>query len=169
MKLLFICHGNICRSTMAEFIMRNLIEQRGLESEILAFSMATHTDEIGEPPYYEIVRVLRENNLKIYEHRATQVRASDYEKYDLILCMDDENMMTLRQIFDGFDMKKVKFLLEFAYENQNIQPKHSDLIIDDPYYTRDFEQCFYDVRRSCQGLLEQILKDKSKKCKVLLS
>lgn len=160
MKILFICHGNICRSTMAEFVMRNLLEQNGLDGEISAFSMATHTDEIGEPPYYETLRVLREHGLKDYPHKATQVQNADYDRYDLILCMDDENMQTLRKIFAGRDMKKVNFLLAYATENfNNPNVKHSQLIIDDPYYTRDFKKCYTDVARACKGLLAQMTND----------
>ncbi|MGG7048547.1 MULTISPECIES: low molecular weight protein-tyrosine-phosphatase [unclassified Campylobacter] len=160
MKILFICHGNICRSTMAEFVMRNLLEQNSLDGEISVFSMATHTDEIGEPPYYETLRVLRENGLKDYQHKATQVQNADYDRYDLILCMDDEDMQTLGKIFAGKDMKKVKFLLEYSIQNKDKPLKHADLIIADPYYTRNFERCFYDVSRACKGLLAQILKSK---------
>ncbi len=159
MNILFVCHGNICRSPMAEFVMRNLVEDSGKTQEISCFSMATHDEEVGNQPYYETVRVLRENNMKIYKHRATQIRVQDYEEYDLILCMDEENMRNLTRIFRGKDMGKVKYLLKFAPENfANPHTKQRDLIVADPYYTRNFERCYADVLRSCQGLLTQILR-----------
>lgn len=114
MRLLFVCHGNICRSPMAQSVMQNFINQSGLSARVSVDSAATHADEIGSPPYYETQRVLKEQKVPLVAHRAVQVAPADYERYDLILCMDDENIRSLGQIFRGKDMAKVKFLLEFA-------------------------------------------------------
>ncbi|WP_298785108.1 low molecular weight protein-tyrosine-phosphatase [uncultured Campylobacter sp.] len=179
MRLLFVCHGNICRSPMAQSVMQNFINQSGLSAHVGLDSAATHTDEIGSPPYYETQRVLKEQKVPLVVHRAVQVTPADYERYDLILCMDDENMRSLGRIFRGKDMAKVKFLLEFAGENftdcdarnfkgsakqigLNLKGAGSNLThpehlqIADPYYTRDFERCYADIKRGCEGLLRYI-------------
>ena len=142
-------------------------------------SAATHTDEIGSPPYYETQHVLKEQKVPLVAHRAVQVTPADYERYDLILCMDDENMRSLGRIFRGKDMAKVKFLLEFAGKNfidcdarnfkgaakrttLSLKDAGSNLTaseclqIADPYYTRDFERCYADIKRGCEGLLRYI-------------
>ena len=188
MRLLFVCHGNICRSPMAQSVMQNFINKSGLGTRVSVDSAATHTDEIGSPPYYETQRVLKEQKVPLVAHRAVQVTLADYECYDLILCMDDENMRSLRRIFRGKDMAKVKFLLEFAEGDfksctaqnskgaaaqpnfgaasqqnaSNLKGAGSNLThpqrlqIADPYYTRDFERCYADIKRGCEGLLRYI-------------
>ena len=149
MKILFVCHGNICRSTMAQSVMQNLAEKAGLAGRLSIDSRATHEDEIGEPPYYETVRVLKQNGVPVTPHKATLITQKDFDNSDLILIMDDENLRTLKRKF-GADAKfdeKVKFLLEFSDATNG-------KTIADPYYTRDFERCYDDVSRSCAGLLE---------------
>ena len=179
MRLLFVCHGNICRSPMAQSVMQNFINQSGLDARVSVDSAATHADEIGSPPYYETQRVLKEQKVPLVAHRAVQVAPADYERYDLILCMDDENMRSLGHIFRGKDMVKVKFLLEFAggnftnYAAQNSKGSAKQtglnlksgglnltdprrLQIADPYYTRDFDRCYADIKCGCEGLLRRI-------------
>ena len=151
MKILFVCHGNICRSTMAQSVMQNLSENAGLAGRLSIDSRATHEDEIGEPPYYETVRVLKQNGVPVTPHKATLITQKDFDSSDLILIMDDENLRTLKRKFGAeakFD-EKVKFLLEFSEIS-------SSKIIADPYYTRDFERCYEDVYSSCAGLLERL-------------
>ena len=179
MRLLFVCHGNICRSPMAQSMMQNFINQSGLSARVSVYSSATHADEIGSPPYYETQRVLKEQKVPLVAHRAVQITPADYERYDLILCMDDENMRSLGRIFRGKDMVKVKFLLEFAggnftnYAAQNSKGSAKQtglnlksgglnltdprrLQIADPYYTRDFDRCYADIKCGCEGLLRRI-------------
>lgn len=179
MRLLFVCHGNICRSPMAQSVMQNFINQSGLSARVSVDSAATHTDEIGSPPYYETQRVLKEQKVPLVAHRAVQVTPADYERYDLILCMDDENMRSLGRIFRGKDMAKIKFLLEFEEGNfadctalnfkgalkrtaLNLKSGGLNLTdserlqIADPYYTHDFERCYADIKRGCEGLLRYI-------------
>ena len=164
---------------MAQSVMQNLIDQSGLKTRVSIDSAATHADEIGSPPYYETQRVLKEQKVPLVAHRAVQVTPVDYERYDLILCMDDENMRSLGRIFRGKDMAKVKFLLEFAGGNftscdasnfkdsaeqtgLNLKGAGSNLThperlqIADPYYTRDFGRCYTDIKRGCEGLLRYI-------------
>ena len=102
---------------MAQSVMQNFINQSGLGGRVSVDAVATHADEIGSPPYYETQRVLKEQKVPLVAHRAVQVTPADYERYDLILCMDDENMRSLGRIFRGKDMAKVKFLLEFEEGN----------------------------------------------------
>ena len=135
MKILFVCHGNICRSTMAQSVMQNLSEKAGLAGRLSIDSRATHEDEIGEPPYYETVRVLKQNGVPVTPHKATLITQKDFDSSDLILIMDDENLRTLKRKFGA---------------------EPSSKIIADPYYTRDFERCYDDVSRSCAGLLERL-------------
>lgn len=164
---------------MAQSVMQNFINQGGLGARVSVDSAATHADEIGSPPYYETQRVLKEQKVPLVAHRAVQVTPVDYERYDLILCMDDENMRSLGQIFHGKDMAKAKFLLEFAEgdftscaaRNFKGSAKQTGLNlkgvglnltdprrlqIADPYYTRDFERCYADIKRGCEGLLRRI-------------
>ena len=129
--------------------MENLIKKRNLSSKISCDSKATHTDEIGSEPYYETKRVLKQNSIPLMPHVATQVVRDDLGKFDLILCMDNENKRALERIF-GQNSPKVKFLLEFAKKGANSN------IIDDPYYTRDFEKCYADIFRGCEGLCDDI-------------
>lgn len=173
---------------MAQSVMQNFINQSSLDARVSVDSAATHTDEIGSQPYYETQRVLKEQKVPLVAHRAVQVTPADYERYDLILCMDDENMRSLGRIFRGKDMAKVKFLLEFEEGNfadctaqnfkgaaaqlnfgatsqqnaSNLKDAGSNLTaskhlqIADPYYTRDFERCYADIKRGCEGLLRYI-------------
>ena len=164
---------------MAQSVMQNFINQSGLSARVSVDSAATHADEIGSPPYYETQRVLKEQKVPLVAHRAVQVTPADYERYDLVLCMDDENIRSLGRIFRGKDMAKVKFLLEFAggnftnYAAQNSKGSAKQiglnlkggglnltdprrLQIADPYYTRDFERCYADIKRGCEGLLRYI-------------
>ena len=164
---------------MAQSVMQNFINQSELKVRVSVDSAATHADEIGSPPYYETQRVLTEQKVPLVAHRAVQVTSTDYDRYDLILCMDDENMRSLGQIFRGKDMAKVKFLLEFEEGDftdctarnfkgsakqtaLNLKDADSNLTaserlqIADPYYTRDFERCYADIKRGCEGLLRYI-------------
>lgn len=151
-NILFVCHGDICRSPMAQFIAQNLMNERDLNEQIRVNSLATHTDEIGSAPHPETLRVLHEHGLKSFAHKAVQVTASDYEKYDLILCMDNENIATLEKIFSGDPKKKIKFLTEFTPVNSGAK-KHISQIAD-PYYTHDFETTFRDIFEACCGLID---------------
>ena len=102
MKILFVCHGNICRSTMAQSVMQNLAEKAALAGRLSIDSRATHEDEIGEPPYYETVRVLKQNGVPVAPHKATLITQKDFDSSDLILIMDDENLRTLKRKFSAF-------------------------------------------------------------------
>ncbi len=145
-KILFVCHGNICRSVSAEYILNMLLNEKGLESEYYADSAATSTEEIGNPVYPPMERALRQHNVPIGDHRARQIRRGDYDKYDLIIGMDEENMYYLKRILGDDPLGKIHYLMEYT-DTPNAK-------IEDPWYTRDFEKAYQDIYKGCIGLLE---------------
>lgn len=147
-KILFVCHGNICRSPMAEFVMKHLCKNAGLD-DVLIDSRATHTDELGSSPHNGTITTLMHHNIKLCEHKATLLERSDYDKYELILCMDRANLHNCELIFGkrADFSSKVRLLLSICGENKEVA---------DPYYTLDFERTYSDIMRACEALLAQI-------------
>lgn len=146
-KILFICHGNICRSTMAEFVMKHLVKQSGLENDFLIDSMATSTEEIGNGPHYGTVEKLRQEGIPVLRHYAQQMKKSDYEKYDMIIGMDEMNYRNIMRIIGSDPENKVSLLLEHAGSSRDIA---------DPWYTGNFDQTFDDVLEGCEALLKEL-------------
>ena len=145
-KILFVCHGNICRSPAAELLLREMAKQAGLLSSFEISSAATSSEEIGNP-IYPPMRVLLENRgLDCSRHRARRVRRSDYDAYDLIIGMDAENRWDLSRLFHGDPDGKLHNLNEYA--------GLGNLDIADPWYTRDFSGCLEEMERACYGLFE---------------
>lgn len=149
-KILFICHGNICRSTMSQFVFQDMVNKSGLASQFCIDSAATSTEEIGNPPHSGTVRKMREEGISVLSHRARQITWSDYKKFDYIIGMDTWNMRNLDRMLKGDPDGKVYKLLSFA---------DSDRDIADPWYTGNFDVTYDDVVEGCRGLLEY-LKDK---------
>ena len=145
-KILFICHGNICRSPMAEFIMKDLVKKVGLESQFHIESAATSTEEIGNPVYPPARRKLAEHGISSDGHAARQLRNEDYDRFDLLIGMDKANLQNMHRICGGDFDHKLHLLMEFA--------GHPDSEVADPWYTGDFEATWQDVRAGCQGLLD---------------
>lgn len=143
-KILFICHGNICRSPMAEYIFKDLVHRRGLDSQFLVDSAATSTEEIGNPMYPPARRILAQNKIPFGNHRAIQAKRADYATYDYILIMDERNAYNLQRIFGGDPEGKVHLLLEYAGLQRSIS---------DPWYTGDFQQAFDDISLGCSAFL----------------
>ena len=143
-KILFVCHGNICRSTMAEFVMKELVRQAGREQEILVESKACRTDEIGSDTHPGTKAALREHGIPYSRRQARQIQRADYEAFDYIIAMDEENMRDLRRLTGGDTLHKCKLLLIFAGENREVA---------DPWYTGNFEVTYQDVMKGCQALL----------------
>lgn len=146
-KILFVCHGNICRSPMAEFVMKDLVEKCGKSDDFLIESRATSTEEIGNPVHQGTHRKLAEHGISCSGKRAVQLRKSDYEKYDLLICMDDWNVRNTLRIIVSDPQNKVRKLLSFAGESGDIA---------DPWYTGNFDETYDDVLRGCTALLEKL-------------
>jgi len=146
-RILFVCHGNICRSPMAEFVMKELIKQEGLEGEFEVASAAVSTEEIGNPVYPPARRKLEEHGILCDGKRARQLREADYWKYDLLIGMDEANLRNMRRICGGDPKEKMHSLLSYTDHPGNVA---------DPWYTGDFEATWRDVQAGCQGLLKQV-------------
>ena len=147
-KILFLCHGNICRSPMAEFVMKDLVKQAGLEAQFQIESAATSTEEIGNPVYPPARRKLAEHGIDCTGKTARQLTNSDYDKYDLLIGMDRANLRNMHRICGGDYDGKMHLLLDYTDRPGDIA---------DPWYTDDFETTWRDVLAGCEGLLKQIL------------
>lgn len=148
-KILFICHGNICRSTMAEYVMKHLVKEAGLEGEFYIDSAATSTEEVGNGVHYGTRRKLAQMGVPCGDHRARQVTWADYERFDYIIGMDNANIRNLRRMLNGDPAGKVSLLLDYTERPGAIA---------DPWYTGDFDATYRDVLEGCQGLLKQLEK-----------
>ena len=153
-KVMFLCHGNICRSPMAEFVMKDMVAKQGLEDEFYIASSATSTEEIwngiGNPVYPPARRELAKHGISCEGKRAVQIKREDYDKYDIILCMDTNNMRNIKRIIPTDPEKKIHKLLDFAYGGD----------VAEPWYTGDFETTYNDVLRGCEGVLKYLLENK---------
>lgn len=143
-KILFICHGNICRSPMAEYVMKNLAKKR---EDIYVESKAVSTEEIGNPIYPPAARTLNKHSIPFGNHRARQIEKGDYNKFDYIIVMEEYNLPRLFRIIGSDPENKVSKLLDFT----NIPGD-----IEDPWFTGNFEKVFEQITLGCKGLLERI-------------
>lgn len=151
-KILFVCHGNICRSPMAEFIFKNLLARHSLTPHFYVASAATSTEEIwngvGNPVYPPAKAELAKHGISCEGKRAVQVTKSDYDQYDYLICMDTANLRNLARIVGNDKDNKVSLLLDFA-------GRHGQSIAD-PWYSGDFGRTYKDVLEGCEGLLEYL-------------
>ena len=145
-KILFLCHGNICRSPMAEFVMKELVRRAGRD-DIVVESAALHTDEIGNDIHYGTRRKLQAECIPFAPRRAWLLTAAKAREYDLLIGMDDYNMADLRRLVFPEDAGKIKKLLSFAGSERDIA---------DPWYTGNFDQTYADVLEGCTALLEHL-------------
>lgn len=147
LKILFVCHGNICRSPMAEYVMKDLVRKAGLAQQIAVSSAATSAEEIGNPVYPPARRKLAEHGISCDGHAARQLTRGDYERFDYLVGMDGENLAAMRRLFGGDPAGRLSLLLD-----------HSDRPRDvaDPWYTRDFEATWRDVGEGCRALLSEV-------------
>ena len=143
-NILFICHGNICRSPMAEFVMKDLVKKAGLASRFHIESAATSREEIGNPVYPPAQRKLAEHGISCDGHAARLLTRRDYADYDLLIGMDQENLRDMRRICGGDPEGTLHLLTEFAGRSGEVA---------DPWYTGDFEATWRDVEAGCRGLL----------------
>ena len=146
--ILFVCHGNICRSPMAEFIMKALIRKAGCEKAITVDSVAATTEEIGNDMYPPAKRMLAKKGIPFSPRRARLITASDYARADYILCMDEENLADLARLTCGDPEKKVSLLLSWAGRRAEVA---------DPWYTGNFEETYEDILEGCEALLNACL------------
>lgn len=146
-KVLFICHGNICRSPMAEFIMKYLVARRGLSSEFYIASAATSTEEIGSRVHHGTAAILDRLDIDYSEKRARQMTKKDYQDYDMLIGMDDWNMRNMNRIAGGDPEGKLHLLMDFTDRPGEVA---------DPWYTRNFEVTYRDVMDGCEGLLNYL-------------
>ena len=151
-KILFICHGNICRSPMAEFVMKDLVKKAGLSPQFYIDSAATSREEIGNPVYPPARRKLAEHGVPCGGHAARQLTGGDYAEYDLLIGMDQANLRNMRRICGGDPEGKLHLLLDFAERQGDIE---------DPWYTDDFDRAYRDILRGCEGLLRNLTENKT--------
>ena len=146
-KILFVCHGNICRSPMAEFVMKWLVKEAGREGEFEIASAATSTEEIGNPVYPPARRKLAEHGISSAGKYARQITRRDYQYYDLIVGMDQWNLRNMRRMLGGDPDGKICLLMDYTDRPGDVA---------DPWYTGDFEATWRDVLEGCEGMLEKI-------------
>lgn len=146
-KILFVCHGNICRSPMAEFVMKDLIKKAGLESECQIASAATSREEIGNDIHPGTKGKLREMGIPFSHRRAVQLTATDGREYDYLIGMDRYNLRNMRSIVREEDWHKISLLLDFCGQSRDVA---------DPWYTGDFDATWDDIDRGCRALLQRL-------------
>ncbi len=149
-KVNFVCHGNICRSPMAEFVFKYLVEKENLSDKFYITSSAVSNEELGNPIHYGTRGILREKGIPFDDHRSTKFTKADYDNYDYIVIMDSSNQRLINRIIGSENPEKVYLFLTFAGENRDIA---------DPWYTGDFEETYRDVLNASKAFLE-FLKEK---------
>ena len=143
-RILFVCHGNICRSPMAEFVLKELVRRAGLAEAFVIDSQACRTDEIGSDTHPGTQRVLRAHGIPFMPRQARQIRRDDYAQWDYIIGMEKLNMSYMLRILGGDPEGKVKLLMDFTGTPEDI---------DDPWYTGDFGGVYRQIVRGCEALL----------------
>lgn len=149
-KVLMVCHGNICRSTMAESVMTYLVKEKGLEDRFYINSAATSREEIGNGPHYGTVNKLRSVGIPVVPHRAVQMTSEDYREYDYLIGMDTENIRNMNRISGGNPDGKIYKLMSFAGSGRDVA---------DPWYTGDFDATYRDVNEGCRALLDYLINE----------
>ena len=152
-KILFICHGNICRSVTAEFVFRQMAEEAGLSDQFEVDSAATSREEIGNPIYPPALRTLEAHGIHNAHHAARQVTRADYDYYDLLVLMDEENLYGIRRIIPDDPDHKISLLLDHTDPSDHA---HHYRDVADPWYTRNFDQAWEDITTGCSALLKKL-------------
>lgn len=146
-RVMFVCHGNICRSPMAEFIMKKLVSDAGMSDRFHIASSATSTEELGNPVYPPARSELARHGIGCAGKTAVQLRKSDYDKFDIFIGMDTANIRNMNRIFGSDPEVKIYKLLTFAGRSDDVS---------DPWYSRDFGKAYADIEEGCIGLLRQL-------------
>lgn len=144
-RIMFVCHGNICRSPMAEFVFKDMIKKLGREDEFCVESSATSSEELGNTIHYGTAGILKKENIPYTKRYATLLEKSDYEKYDLFICMDSRNIRNAQRILGGDFEGKIRLLMEYTGESMDVA---------DPWYTDDFDTTYKDIKRGLEAFLE---------------
>lgn len=146
-KILFVCHGNICRSAMSEFIMKDIINKRGLADKIQVSSAATSREEIGNDMYPPAKRKLDKEHIPYTRRQARQITQADYAQHDCILCMEEFNIRNLKRIIPSDPDNKIHLLLDYSDSLRDIS---------DPWFTGDFDKAYDDITEGCKNLLKYL-------------
>lgn len=147
-KILFVCHGNICRSPMAEFILKDMVRKAGISEQFEIASAATSTEEIGNPLYYAARQILMQHGIACSGHQARQLTRVDGDQYDLLIGMDNANIRNMRRICPQA-INKIQLLLSYTSRPEEV---------DDPWYSGDFTTAWNDIQAGCEGLLASLRK-----------
>lgn len=147
-KIMFVCHGNLCRSPMAEFIFKGLVRERGLEDAFFICSSATSTEELGNPVYPPARAELARHGITCEGKRAVQLQRADGERYDMLIGMDGANIRNMRRMLGSGAEEKIFKLMTFAGK---------DADVSDPWYSGRFDVAYRDIREGCEGLLRYVL------------
>ena len=145
-KVLFICHGNICRSTMAEYVMKDMVKKAGLEHKFYIDSAGTSREEIGNPVHHGTRKKLQQENIPCGNHKARQLTKDEYTQFDYLIAMDSWNVKNIMRIIGSDPEGKVSKLLDFTNRKGDIA---------DPWYTGNFDQTYEDVKEGCECLLQK--------------
>lgn len=146
-RILFICHGNICRSPMAEFILKDMVEKAGRTEEFEIASAATSTEEIGNDIYPPAKRILTQKGIKFNSRQARQITRKDYDYYDFIIAMDENNLRNLKRLLGEDVDHKISLMMDYTGNHRDVA---------DPWYTGDFETTFQDITEGCKALLKTL-------------
>lgn len=149
-KVMFICHGNICRSTMAQSVFSHIVNTNAMSSKFLIDSSATSREEIGNPPHIGTKRILEKNNIKLVDHRAKQITNSDASNFDYLICMDQNNVHNLKRLINRDYHHKISLLLDYPSLYRDIR---------DPWYTNNFHETYFDVHTGCTHLYDYLIKN----------
>ena len=145
-RVLFICHGNICRSPMAEFVMKDMAAKAGRTEDFFIESAATSSEELGNPVYPPARKILREHGIDCSGKTARRIVREDYDMYDMLICMDERNMGNMRKVFGSDPEGKIHKLLDFTDRPGDVA---------DPWYTGDFEATWRDVTEGCENIMKR--------------
>lgn len=148
-KILFVCHGNICRSPMAEFILKDMIKKEGLENSFEVESAATSSEEIGNSVYPPARKILAEHNISCSGKTARKITIEDYDKYDFIIGMDSANIYNMNKLWNDSKKKIKHIMIDFAKINRDVA---------DPWYTGNFQQTYDDLVLGCKAILQKLKK-----------